>query len=96
MKAKLSDSTKVRKAKQVQWKSVNGEAVLLHFANGNYFALDPVGTHLWSCLCSAPHSIGDLIERVSSEYDCSGEDARRDTLEFCGQLLAERLLESHE
>jgi hypothetical protein len=85
-----------RKAKQVHWKSVDGEAVVLHLATGNYFALDPVGTFLWSRLCESPKSLEDLIEAVMVEYNCSKGQAKEDTLEFCGQLLAEKLLETHE
>jgi hypothetical protein len=90
----LSERTKVAKAKQVNWKSVEGEAVILHFSSGNYFALDAVGTYLWSNLCEKPKSVGDLIQDLVLEYDCSEADARRDTLEFCSQLAAEKLLDT--
>lgn len=92
--SKVSEGTKIQKAKQVHWKSVDGEAVLLHFGSGNYFALDPVGTFLWSSLCEKPKSVRDLIQSLVLEYECSEEQARKDTLEFCGQLLAEKLLDS--
>lgn len=95
MQKALGDSVTVRKHKQVQWKCVDGSAVILHFGNGNYFALDPVGTHLWTQVCKTSRTIGDLIEGLQSEYDCSEEQARKDTLEFCGQLLAEKLLETN-
>lgn len=90
------DSTKFRKAAQVNWKSVDGEAVVLHLATGNYFALDAVGTFLWSKLAVSPKSLSDLIDAVMVEYNCSKDQARRDTLEFCGQLVAEKLLEIKE
>ena len=88
-----TDATIFRKAKQVNWKSVEGEAVVLHMGTGNYFALDPVGTFLWSKVCASPKSLADLIDAVAMEYSCSKDQARVDTLEFCGQLVAEKLLE---
>jgi hypothetical protein len=96
LEARLSERTKLSKAKQVHWKSVDGEAVLLHFSSGNYFALDPVGTYLWTSLCENPKSVGDLVEGLVVEYECSEAQARKDTLEFCSQLLAEKLLEPKE
>ena len=93
-KAAISEGTRLLKAKQVHWKSVDGEAVLLHFSSGNYFALDPVGTFLWSTLCEKPKSVGELIQDLVVEYDCSEAQARKDTLEFCSQLLAEKLLDT--
>ncbi|HEY8280776.1 MAG TPA: PqqD family protein [Bdellovibrionota bacterium] len=92
--AKMNESTKLRKSEQVHWKSVDGEAVLLHFVSGNYFALDKVGTFLWSSLCEKPKSIGDLVGKLMLEYDCTEMQARKDTLEFCGQLVAEKLLDT--
>jgi hypothetical protein len=92
--SKVNEKTKITKAKQVHWKSVDGEAVLLHFGSGNYFALDPVGTFLWTSLCEKPKSVRDLIQSLVLEYECSEDQARKDTMEFCGQLLAEKLLDS--
>jgi hypothetical protein len=45
-------------------------------------------------LCKNPKSVGDLVEDLVLEYDCSEAQARKDTLEFCSQLLAEKLLEA--
>jgi hypothetical protein len=93
-KTALTERTKITKAKQVHWKSVEGEAVLLHFSSGNYFALDPVGTYLWTSLCDKPKSVGDLIQGLVLEYECSEAQAKKDTMEFCAQLLAEKLLDT--
>ena len=92
--SRVNENTKIQKAKQVHWKSVEGEAVLLHFGSGNYFALDPVGTFLWSNLCEKPKSVKELIQSLMQEYSCSEDQARKDTLEFCGQLIAEKLLDA--
>jgi Coenzyme PQQ synthesis protein D (PqqD) len=94
MPTKISECTQISKAPQVHWKSVDGEAVLLHFGSGNYFALDPVGTFLWASVCEKPKSVGDLISNLVLEYDCSEAVARKDTLEFCSQLVAEKLLDA--
>ena len=93
---RIIETSRLQKAKQVHWKSVDGEAVLLHFSTGNYFALDPVGTFLWSSICENPKSIEDLIGSLMLEYECSEAQARKDTLEFCSQLVAEKLLEIRE
>lgn len=95
MSRKLENSV-FQKAKQVHWKSVDGEAVLLHFQSGDYFALDPVGTYLWSKICESPKSFDDLLDALVLEYNCTKQQATDDVLVFCGQLLAEKLLEIHE
>lgn len=94
--ARVTETTRVKKSKNVHWKSVDGEAVLLHFGTGNYFALDPVGTFLWSSICEQPKTVKNLVDSMILEYACTQETAKKDALEFCGQLLAEKLLEFQE
>lgn len=81
------------KLKNVHWKEVNGEAVLLHFGSGNYYALDPVGTFLWSKINLGPVKVKDLVDSLAKEYTISEDVAECDVREFCGQLAAEKLLE---
>ena len=80
-------------SQQVHWKSVDGQAVVLHFTSGDYFALDGVGTFLWTQLAKKPMKFADLLECLILEYNCSSEQAEADIKEFCSQLVAEKLLE---
>ncbi|MCO5141644.1 MAG: PqqD family protein [Oligoflexia bacterium] len=90
------EGLKFQKAKNIHWKSVNGEAVLLHIGSGDYYALDKVGTFLWGQMAERSTAITDLIDSLVMEYDCNRDQAMRDAKEFCGSLLAERLLETTE
>jgi len=90
---RLADESSLKKTKWVQWKSVEGEAVLLHAKTGNFFALDEVGTFLWQKLAKKNVTYGDLIISLIGEYNCDEPEARRDVLDFCGRLVAEELLE---
>lgn len=89
----FSSDSMVKMTKNVHWKAVDGEAVLLHFASGDYFSLDEVGTHLWRRITSGPVRFNDLIESLTNEYTISREQAEGDVKDFCGQLLAEKLVE---
>lgn len=93
---RLSNNAVLQKSKQVRWKDVDGQAVLLHFQSGDYFTLNPMGTFLWSTICTEPKKMEDLLELVSSEYNCGKEQALQDIKDICGQLLAEKLLEVKE
>jgi len=90
---KIDENTKLQKAKNVHWKSVNGEAVLLHFTSGDYYALDSVGTFLWSKINEQPRAFEELLNCLEMEYNCSKEQANKDLKDFCNSLVAEKLLE---
>ena len=90
---KIAAEALLKKMKNVHWKSVDGEAVLLHFGTGDYFALDTVGTFLWSKINKGPVQFKELIETLSNEYTIPKEQVEGDVKEFCGQLLAEKLIE---
>ena len=90
---KLTDNAVIQKTKNVHWKSVDGEAVLLHFGTGDYFALDEIGTSIWTRINQGPVPFKALIESLSDEYTVTKEQAEGDVKDFCGQLLAEKLIE---
>ncbi|NUM88479.1 MAG: PqqD family protein [Bdellovibrionales bacterium] len=81
------------KRKNVHWKEVDGEAVLLHFGSGNYYALDAVGTFLWSRIQQGPLRMNELVDSLAKEYTISESTAGNDVRDFCHQLEAENLLE---
>ena len=89
----IDEDRVVRKSKQVHWKSVNGEVVLMHFQSGDYFALDAVGTFLWTNICQGSASVRQLKQILVSEYDCSVEDADAGVSDLCEQLIAEHLVD---
>lgn len=90
---KLVNESVIQKTKNVHWKAVNGEAVLMNIVSGDYFSLDEVGTHLWSQITSGPVQFNHLIESLTNEYTISRDQAEGDAKDFCGQLLAEKLVE---
>jgi hypothetical protein len=92
MSLKVSARTKFRKAKSIQWKDVEGEAVLFHAKSGDFFALDAVGTSIWKQLAKKPKTLDDLIDTLSLEYAGDLSQMRRDVLALCSQLVAEKLL----
>lgn len=89
----ISPESKLSLSKQVHWKSVDGQAVVLHFSSGDYYALDPVGTFLWTRISEKPIRYADLLAELIQEYNCNIQEAEKDMRDFCGQLLAEKLLE---
>lgn len=90
MAVTLGDS--VECGEDVLFKEINGEAVLLHLEVGEYFALDPVGTRIWTLIRERGGQVGAVLAGVVAEFDVTPDEAERDLLALLEQLLAAKLL----
>jgi hypothetical protein len=84
----------VRVSEQVVFRTIDGEAVLLHLDRGLYFGLDPIGTRVWEALvehgCARPAMIALL-----DEYDVTRELLTRDVTRLLNELADNGLVERH-
>ena len=68
----LAFTQKVRQAKDVLFKEVGGESVLLNLKTKQYHGFDAVGTRMWKVLTSS-ESIEQARDLLLSEYDVDRE-----------------------
>lgn len=66
--------------------------VLLDLRSEQYFALDAVGTAVWTRL-DATRTIDEIAAGVAELYQAPLEDVRRDVLEFVTTLERDGLVE---
>jgi hypothetical protein len=92
MKPSLSARSVVVAAKDHVSCDVGGEAAILNAKNGVYYALDPVGAHIWK-LIQTPRRVADLRDSVLREYDVDSTRCECDLLLLLESLFAEGLIE---
>jgi hypothetical protein len=68
-----------------------GKEVLLNVADGQYYALDDVGSRIWM-LCDGTRSVADVIATLCEEYDASPKEIQSDALELLADLLDAKLV----
>jgi hypothetical protein len=77
--------------RDVVFRDLDGEAVLLHLERGTYFGLDPIGTRVWQSLvehgCARP-----ALARLLEEYDVSADALEGDVTRLLGELSASDLI----
>ena len=78
--------------RDVVFRDLDGEAVLLNLKTGTYFGLDPVGTRIWHLLGERAW-LADVRDAIVGEYDVTTEAFADDLLRFVGELEAQGLLE---
>jgi hypothetical protein len=68
-----------------------GQEVLLNLADGQYYALDEVGSRIWS-LCDGSRAVSDLMAVLCQEYDASPDVIESDARELLSDLLDAQLV----
>ena len=89
---RLSLRDRVTVARNVLFRDLEGEAVLLNLASGTYFGLDPVGTRIWHLLRERGRLL-DVRDAIVREYDVTVDAITRDLLCFVGDLTVHGLVE---
>ena len=81
----ISLESRVLVADDVAWREVVGEAVILDLGGGRYFGLNDVGTRVWRGLLDGLE-LGQIVERLTEEFDVSAARAERDALTLVQRL----------
>ena len=87
----MSESRRVIKASDVLLQDLNGEAVLLNLANGQYYGLDENSYHMYKTLISSD-SVQQAYEALAQEYEVEPEQLKTDLEQFLTHLLENGLL----
>ena len=83
----------IRIRKDVVFRDLEGELVLLNLHTGVYFGLDPIGTAVWRLIDGA-RSPSEIVTTMTAEYDVDAETCRVDLDQFLEALRANDLIES--
>jgi len=81
--------------RDVLFRDLGGEAVLLNLQSGKYYGLDEVGTRMWSLLVQHG-KVRQAYDALLAEYDVSEERLQEDLLHFIDELVSHGLLQVDE
>jgi hypothetical protein len=87
---------RLRPAPSVHTRLFDGELVILDLDRGEYLALDPIGSALWTGL-EEGRTVEQVAQTIVTDYDVSLETARSDLQELAREFLSRGLfIESDE
>jgi hypothetical protein len=72
-------------------KVMDGEAIIINFANGAYYSLSGAGARLWSLIQSG-WSLEECVGMMTRQFDADTERVRRDVERLVAELLREELI----
>jgi len=79
------------KSKNVAWKVLDGESVVLNLDSGVYFTLDMTGTAVWERIDGAT-SLEEIGRGLCEQFEITVEQAQRDLIELTKSFLDEGLV----
>jgi hypothetical protein len=82
---------RVRVPQEVVARRVGEETVMLHLANGTYYALDPVGARAWQVL-EQGKTLSEACDVLEAEYDVPRAQLERDVLDLVDSLASHGLV----
>lgn len=88
----ITPRTVVAAARDQVSTELEGEVVILNFADQVYYGLDAVGAHVWALLAE-PRAVAELVGSVTGAFDVDAATAERDLLDLLRDLAGRRLIE---
>lgn len=82
-----------KKNSQVEWKTLEGEAVLLNLENGTYYSLNRVSTAIWE-LFTGENSLSSILRSICDRFEVADQVARADLIELVTQLSQKELIKN--
>ena len=80
---------------EIAAKVIDGEAIIINLASGNYYSTDDVGAFIWDRL-AVGNSLHAVATAVAANYEVSYEQALADVERMTTELIQERLLAESE
>jgi hypothetical protein len=87
----ITMQARAKPAKDVLFRDLGGETVLLDTASGSYFGLNEVGARIWALLTGG-ENVASTLATLEAEYDAPAEKLRADLLALVEELVASGLL----
>jgi hypothetical protein len=82
----MDTSIKAKKNKDIAFRVIGSEALLVNPKDGLVYPLNCVGTRVWE-LIDAQRSAGDIVRTIEEEFDGEKACLEKDILEFIGELI---------
>jgi len=84
-------SARVIAPRDVVFREIDGEAVILNLSTGKYFGLDAVGTFMWQCIARA-NNLQEAHGTLLDKFEVASEVLEHDLINLVRELSLHGLL----
>jgi len=79
----MTEVHKLKRNPDVSWRTIEGQAVLIHNRLGEIQVLNDIGTYVWENFDLGPQV---LAGNIAEQHEVTPEEAERDVLDFIRAL----------
>lgn len=87
----LTLASTVTRSEQLLGSKIDNELVMMDMVQGNYYALNPVASHIWDCL-AAPVRITDLCAALCVRYAVAPDQCQSEVLSLLADMQAKGMV----
>lgn len=80
----------VSRNKNVAWRIIEGEAILVSAEESMLHSLDEVGTRIWE-LSDGTNTVRAIVNSICDEFEVDHQQAEADVIEFVNNLSSDKL-----
>ena len=91
----ITESTTLTVSKDVVFRDLDGESVLLHLESGRYYGLDEVGSRIWTLLTKG-ETIAEIETQLLSEYEVEQSRLHSDIVKLLREFMNNGLVAINE
>src|SRR2546425_11856948 len=90
----LADESRPKRRSDLNYRTIDGETVILDRKEGNLHQLNPTASFIWDC-CDGNSNVAAIIDRLADAYEVDSSTARKDVGETLSRLRSSNLLEGN-
>uniref|UniRef100_UPI004056AC2B PqqD family peptide modification chaperone n=1 Tax=Candidatus Electrothrix sp. TaxID=2170559 RepID=UPI004056AC2B len=90
-KQAIEEDAIVQRDPDQEFTMIDDEVVMLSLKNGEYYALDPVGSRIWEIL-KEPVEVRLLVRQLINEFDVNEVVCKQETIQYLSELKNKDLL----
>lgn len=87
----MSLSSCVFERKDIPWRVIEEEAVLVNVDRGDVVQLNETSAFIWSHM-DGEKKVQDIVDCICNEFEVNKEEAEKDTAEFINNLWKKKLI----
>jgi hypothetical protein len=88
----LADESRPKRRSDLNYRTIDGETVILNRKDGRLHQLNPTASFIWDC-CDGNSNITGIVDRLAGAYEVDASTARKDVEEVISNLRNSNLLE---
>jgi len=90
----LKPDSRIFKTRDIPWKIIGDEGVLVDTDEGEVVRLSEVGAEIWKYI-DGKRTVGDLINHIYETFDAKKETVEKDVSDFLNKLIRMELIKPH-